>query len=600
MLLKLNQFTGTIPRRSPRLLPPGAAQLAQNCLLTSGEIRPYRETLEVNTPFFGTSTKTIYLYKDSSAEYWFNWNSVVEVARGPLGNDTLNRLYWTDGTKPRKTGNDVGIPAGGGGELPDVSYFMGVLKPGGAPVISEQVAGAGETQLRSYVITYVTGWGEEGAPSAPREFTTREGATIRVTKFAETPATDYNITHWNIYRTNTGDAGTFYQFVSQQTIATLFADETVASDNLGVTLPTVTYDEPPADMRGLVVAANGVMAGFSGREVCFSEPYKPHAWPLDYRYTVPFDILNCGAVGVSVVIATKGQAYVFAGAHPSTMTQMRISDRQPCVSAQSVVEGANGVLYATADGLFFANSTGGELITRPVFTKPEWQALVPTTIIAAIHDGRYYGSFLVSSGGVRQIFIFDPAEPTNMMTTINKATEVLYSDLETDKLYMLLSGKIEQWDNATVAFLFFKWKSGVFHLLPSSFGAIQVDADYGPIQTTSDLAAFNQAQDETRLANIALIVDDANYAPMAIGVAAVGEIDVMGDDWLDSSLATAALLVKVFANGIEKDSITVKNEEPYRLKGGYQTSRLEIEIEGNLAVQEIRLAGSPAELASPL
>ena len=40
---------------------------------------------------------------------------------------------------------------------------------------------------------------------------------------------------------------------------------------------------------------NGMMVGFSGNNICFCEPFFPHAWPIRYRLTTNFDIVSLGA-----------------------------------------------------------------------------------------------------------------------------------------------------------------------------------------------------------------------------------------------------------------------------------------------------------------
>lgn len=598
MKLSINKFSGTAPRLSSRLLPPGAAGKAENCLLTSGEIRPYQESSLIVTPFYGDATKTFMRYEDSGTDYWFNWNTVVEVARGPVALDTKNRIFWTDGTKPKKTGNDIGIPAGGGGELPADYYYMGVVAPGGAPALAEPNAGSGETQVRAYVVTYVTGWGEESGPSAPTEITCKEGATIRVTKYVETPNAKHNISKWRIYRTNTGATGTYYQFVAEvASMGAAYYDETVASDDLGSELPQPSYDEPPDDMRGLITMDNGVMAGYSGKQVCFSAPYQPHAWPMEYRYAVDADIVALGAVGAVLIVATKGNPYIFSGVHPLAMSSRRMPHKQPCVNGQSLIEGEAGVVFATQDGLFLATSSGGAIITKPVFTKAEWSPLAPETIIAAHHDGKYYGSNLPAYGADRTFFIFDPAEPTNMMTTVRKNALALYSDLETDRLYMLLEdGSIYEWNTNSESRLPFIWKSGVMKTeRPVNFGAIQVLAEFELIIGGVDVATYNATQTAKRAANAALL-DDKNYAPMAVGVSAAGEYAPMSSEWMDSEYAASGLLIRLYANGELKDEINLLDDQPVRLSGGYKASEFEVEVEGYLAVREIHLAGSRAEL----
>ena len=49
---------------------------------------------------------------------------------------------------------------------------------------------------------------------------------------------------------------------------------------------------PDGPMKGLTALPNGIMAGFTGKRICFSEAFLPHAWPANYRITLEEEIVG--------------------------------------------------------------------------------------------------------------------------------------------------------------------------------------------------------------------------------------------------------------------------------------------------------------------
>mgnify|MGYP001502416508 CR=1 FL=1 len=70
-------------------------------------------------------------------------------------------------------------------------------------------------------------------------------------------------------------------------------------------IPSTDWIAPPDDdtalypdgpMKGLISLPGGILAGFTGKRICFSEPFLPHAWPVNYRITLEEEI-----VGIKVI-----------------------------------------------------------------------------------------------------------------------------------------------------------------------------------------------------------------------------------------------------------------------------------------------------------
>ena len=147
---KVDFFKGIRPRISARKLPAGEAQTAQNCKLGSGDIEPWDEK-DAGTSLASTYyNRTIYKFDNSGSPVWFEWDSYVDVARGPVKDDSLERTYYTGVAKgrgiPRMTYNTI-ADGGGGGPYPEDFRYLGIPAPANPPsglaaVLPESLAAA--------------------------------------------------------------------------------------------------------------------------------------------------------------------------------------------------------------------------------------------------------------------------------------------------------------------------------------------------------------------------------------------------------------------------------------------------------------------------
>lgn len=104
-------------------------------------------------------------------------------------------------------------------------------------------------ETRFYVVTYVTEWGEESAPSEPSaqlDLAYNDLVTIKAPSTADiklagipdrTVETGRNITKWRIYRSNSGTQGATFQFVAERKLT----DTTNVTNPLVLETDTVGY-----------------------------------------------------------------------------------------------------------------------------------------------------------------------------------------------------------------------------------------------------------------------------------------------------------------------------------------------------------------------
>lgn len=245
---------------------------------------------------------------------------------------------------------------------------------------------------RAYIYTYVTDWGEESAPSDPSELVTLDqNDTCTVTIPASTVAAPYGpITSWRLYRSSSSSTTAAYQFVGEYPIATLSVTDTKLQEELEEPCPTLTWVEPPENLRGLVALPNGILAGFFGKTVCFSEPYHPYAWPVEYQQTVGYNVVGLGVFGQTLVCLTEGKPSYFSGADSASMSEQKMESPQACISKRSIASSEGGVFFASPDGICLADHSGINLLTLGAYNKDDWQALGVTNSFATFAEGMYY------------------------------------------------------------------------------------------------------------------------------------------------------------------------------------------------------------------
>ena len=309
-------------------------------------------------------------------------------------------------------------------------------------------------EARFYVGTFVTDWGEESAPgpvSDMLEPTQYEGGQVAP---VAVPA-GRNITALRVYRSNVGNMQAEFQYIGEVPLPMLApADERIKNAELGEVLPSTTWLEPPVNLRGLVGVPNGIMAGFFDNTLCFSDPYHPYAWPIEYQITTEFPIVGLGVFGQTIFVGTTGNPYLVSGSDSASMSALKMEANQACSAARSIVSVQGGVLYASPDGLCLASGNGVQLVTSGVFTRAEWQALVPSSIEAAEHEGVYY---FTHGGATPGTYAFDL--PTRKLITVELQAKAFFVDRRADALYAVAGTSIVRVFGGT-ARRRARWRSG--------------------------------------------------------------------------------------------------------------------------------------------
>lgn len=244
-----------------------------------------------------------------------------------------------------------------------------------------------------------------------------------------------NIANKRIYRIAVGKENAQYEYLNQIAVEETTYVDTTTDAYLGEVLASEDYDQPPDAMLGLVFMSNGILAGFSGKDVFFCDAYRPWSWPIAYSLALGSTIIGLESLGGALVATTAERPFVITGTDPSSMTPIRLPDPHACVSKRGIVAYGNGVMYPSSDGLYMI--TGNQMVnmTKDHFTVDEWQAIHPETLHSYIWDSKYVGFY--SSGGDEGAIILDLVNGD--LTTLGIYCDAAYVDPETDNLYLCRS-----------------------------------------------------------------------------------------------------------------------------------------------------------------
>lgn len=477
-VFKIQFFSGKISKISPRLIPEDSAQIAKNLNLESGQIQPLKGNLATGTLISGP-VQTIFRY---ASNIWFQFNAIVDVVKSPIPEDIHGRVYMTGSTYPRMT-NNVGATAGP--PYPGTLYRLGLPKPAKPVATISGTETAGSTaQSIAYVLTLVTAFGEESPPSevTTSDIVSWKPGQTRTVAIPAFPTGDYYTTgrKFRLYRTDS--AGSF-RFVTDINTPSSNYEDSVPDSNLGEVVPSQTWEAPPDEvsgqhpdgqMLGLTQLPNGILAGYTGNTVCFSEAYLPHAWPAEYRVAVSSPVVALASIAPGLLVATSGKPVLIQGNTPAGMSAQELDANFPCVSKRSMVDMGEYAIYASTAGLVAAGADGIRVVTQEILSKSQWDSYNPSTIHAYQHNGKYIGF----NGTVG--FIFDPRGEKNAWIDLDFTATAGFYAREEDTLYLWISGQLYKFDSGTP--LTYTWKSKQFYS-PRAFcpQAARVDAGSYPL-----------------------------------------------------------------------------------------------------------------------
>ncbi|HBZ9867363.1 TPA: hypothetical protein MND73_004293 [Salmonella enterica subsp. houtenae] len=435
--IDITTMRGEMPRIVPAMLPDCAATYAENCHFRFGVITPLQD-ISATVKQFSVTPKTVFHWR---ADFWFAWNDIVDAILSPVAQDRWGRVYYTDGHFPKVT--SAQIATRGTGNYPTTAYRLGIPAPE-TPIECIPVAPTApvdddptDHETRFYTETFVSAYGEEGPPGpASLELTvTQPGSAVDLI-LQPLPLQNANIQRRRIYRSATGDSEGDFLLVAELDASVLSYRDAVTAKELGPAIETWHYTMPPDNMTGLCLMANGIAAGFAGNEVMFSEAYLPYAWPDSYKQTTSADIVAVSPIGTALIVATKGEPYLFSGVSPSTISGVKLPLMQACVSRQSMVAMDGFVLYAGTNGLVSVDGNGNAVLaTEKIIAPEQWQSqFSPASIRAYLFRGEYVACY-TKPDNTEGVFVFNPVDMDIRRLTV--PFDAAFNDMVTDSLYVV-------------------------------------------------------------------------------------------------------------------------------------------------------------------
>jgi hypothetical protein len=479
----VRSFIGMLPMQGPESLPNEAAQLALNCRLEGSDLEPWNDTLDVLTLTSLNPVASIYRFNiasSSETQFWFQFDTDVDVVKGPIAGDVEERTYWTgDGSYPKKANNAI---ATGSAPYPTTHFRLGIPAPTSAPSVSisgTNTAPNDPMNTSTWGFTYVTTWDEEG-PMSPLSSvqTWGTGQTPQVSGLGSAPpGGPYSINRKRLYRSNTGAGSTDLQFVTELPITTASFTDTVAGSALGRVSETRLWVPPPDNIIGLCSMANEMLAAFYGNTVVFSEPGVPYAWPA--RYSYPFDspIIGIKPFGQSLLVCTLRGTWILRGVDPGQMSSEFVKAAGTCLSKRGMVRFDRGVAYPEKLGLRYVGDDGTRLLTDDAFNEISWAAYAPSSMLSAVVSGRIVICF--NTGAKQGSLVFSFTTPSTIVESTVFGTAMFTED-GTDRLYIVQSNHIKRWDGGSAQT--YKWHSKRYRFpRPISMARAKVEADTYPV-----------------------------------------------------------------------------------------------------------------------
>ena len=538
------KFNGEIPRLPTDRLPEDAAQSATNCDFSHEELRALR-ALGTHYTVNAAAQPCRALFTNDGINF-YAWNRPTRAYRHPTIDDTANRLIF------HKMGEGLKVALASGMTAinlnptePAAAWDVGVTRPG-APSVALGAATGGTPETVALVATVVNAWLEESAPSNPVLFDRQVGRSATYTVSYAKPAGQQDVLGINFYRTYPSQQGTAEYFLINANPVALsggaasFADASDTSQS-SITLTSTQWDTPPASPSNLTYMGNGFFVVAAGKDLVFSEPYRPHAWP--YRMTLPHGVVGIVAIEGGALVTTTAESFLISGAHPSQVSQQLLPVEQAGWSSTSMARVEGAAAYASNDGL--VSVYGGQpsmKASQALFTRKDWRAKFGAkrqNLRLAHHDGYLLG-------------FVDPSYPA----AITGETFLLRLDEAASAYEKLDLGQ------------------------PIYGAAVSATTDQLYVTTATGFAEFAGSSSPLSYA----WQSGDRLFPLPVGFAC-GVVDAVG---------TATL--EVFAEGVSRGTVAVSGRTSFRLAPGSPAYRWSIKVTGTATIREVSLAQSFAEL----
>lgn len=585
MRIKQNYFSGERPRVASHIAKDYEAQIAENCDLSRGDLRPLKNNSRIENLTETGSLGALYHWKKSGGNEWIIYESELDFVRSPIAGEAHDRVYVTGMAEPRVlTSSILSSPF----DFSTDYYKLGVPAPTAALTIDAGYVGGGD--YRAYIYTYVVKLGatdaEEGSNSPIAEISNYGSGNVTLSHFTAPPATR-SIGKIRIYRTASGTSGVAdFLFVGEFDTAgvdfgTYTFTDNVADAALGEAFACEDWILPPTGLTGIIAPNGGSLAGFYGNRVYFTEPYLPHAWP--YSYPVDATIIGLGYIGNTVVVITDSFLYLMSGQVDAISTE-KLSGQYPCLAKAGIVSCEIGVLFPSHEGIVLVTMDGPTLFSYDFFTRLQYtNSYSPTVIRAVYYNGKY---FAFHNNGC---FMIDARDKTLSRIVTSPFVSSPHVSLVDNLLYFIsrdedggVNALYKFADPAAEDYLQYAYRSKEYILGSTcNFSAAQV------IRDVTEWGANNAA-------NIA--INAAIFAAGAGGAVNDDEVNASAVNFDGFQRVYAGITFRLYGDGALIHSQAINDDNPFRLPAAVTYQRCYYIIEGDIPVDEVSIATSMEEL----
>lgn len=426
-LVRIQQFAGLLPEVAAKLLPEHNAQIAHNCLLTDGKLRPMAKWVEVSRVAYDYWKGVAYDPKRGAPFAYSAYDPVTLTeapfaegytiaAIGPEGGNFFDQAIMRFPTADTD-GQWVGI--NGAAVYANVTYTRSYdsIKP----------------VNRVYAATRVRKYGnraEEGPlwiiGGQDARAVVYEGDLVRIEMYAD--GTD-GVNAYRLYRSVTGldtgqattnDLDTNWHLVDEIPFSQgnlEYVDGASATASPLDVCYSQSFHKPVIAARYLGLSESGwFVAAATNGDVQVSERYLHHAWPTENQFKIPAEVTDMVVKGDNAYFGTKGVPFIMAMSFGDKALQGRVDrygEELPCLP-NTMTATAFGAMYASGAGLVSLTRDGVEVVTRDIASAgtvfgarritytsgPPWNPTIVdenmaisfgTTAFGHYHGGKYYG-----------------------------------------------------------------------------------------------------------------------------------------------------------------------------------------------------------------
>ena len=573
--MRNTSFRGVRPRSMDDTLENNFASYASNCVLYDGAIRPLRvpeyvgQAVDTDGHHIQSGMKRLHV----AGDVLVGFNYETFVAPDPLdrgGRDSF--LFVKDGKLMRSSPSWV-LDHQGAVEVgicpPKNPPLVNLTGEKCAPTYDIELEGCMEDQFTfdcqdnksvvSFIYTYVTACHEESAPSYPSEPLTIQTDDQVALIANEQPPENAVARRWYV-AIPTGDTTTWF-LVAETPIEQVLLPYCHTVFSFNDILQTEDYNAPPTCLQGVGIIGDATTFVWQNRDIWFSEPNQPHAYPSRHRQTIEDNILavvnlNDQSVGGGVpylnVILTDGHPYLMRGNLPEEVTITRLNRDAPCLNPQGVMSYEGNVFYTSTDGLYRITDASVYNITTEWFTLAEWAKLNPRDLKIGYYNDRLF-AFSNSGDGIMFKYTRENNQHQFDCVYITAWYEAVQAQRGGELYVSGGSGDVYTWEKGHTR-MTAVWRSKLF-----TQSGLWKPTSAKVIADTHDFALG-----EAREAYMLMTHEQADLAPFYC----IDQFLVRHPEYVRyyDYLVTQVIEFGIYADDREVYRRTVKNQKPFRLK----------------------------------